>query len=141
MQILLKLKIFIIFLFFGFLSLSFSQDKIDINKATVEELEKLPGIGPKIAQNIIEYREKNGPFKSIEELLKVKGIGPKKLKLLKRYLEIEKETSYSTNLTTSKENQNGLEIYYYKDEKGIIHYTQFPETVPPKYKNSLKKFQ
>lgn len=141
MQILLRLKIFIIFLFFGFLNLSFSQDKIDINRATVEELEKLPGVGPKIAQNIIKYREENGPFKSLEELLKIKGIGPKKLKLLKKYLKIEKETSYLTDLTTSKENQNDLEIYYYKDEKGIIHYTQFPETIPEKYKDSLKKLK
>jgi len=128
--------IFILLFFVPFYSFSFN--KIDINQATVEDLEKLPGIGPKIAKNIIEYREKNGPFKSIEELLKVKGIGPKKLEQIKKYLKI-KENINSPNV--SKEQEKSLGIYYYKDEKGIIHYTQFPETVPGKYKNSLKKLE
>ncbi len=51
---------------------------VNINKATNFELEALPGIGPAIAQRIVEYRKKNGYFKSKEELLKVSGIGPKK---------------------------------------------------------------
>jgi len=104
--------IFILILFIPFYSFPFN--KIDINQATAEELEKLPGIGPKIAKNIIEYREKNGPFKSIEELLKVKGVGPKKLEQLKKYLKI-KENISSSNI--SKEQEKSLEIYYYKDEK------------------------
>jgi len=128
--------IFILLLFIPFYSFSFN--KIDINQATAEELEKLPGVGPKIAKNIIEYREKNGPFKAIEELLKVKGIGPKKLEQLKKYLKIKENIN---SLNVSKEQEKSLEIYYYKDEKGIIHYTQFPETVPEKYKNSLKKLE
>ncbi len=109
-----------------------SQDKIDLNKATVEELEKLPGIGPKIAENIVEYRKKFGPFRSIQELLEVKGIGTKRLKILKKYLKIE---------DTFKESQNGFPIYYYKDENGVVHYTQFPETVPERYRNSLRRFR
>lgn len=129
----------ILFLFIPFNI--FSGNKIDINHATIEELEKLPGIGPKIARNIVEYREKNGAFKTLEELLKVKGIGPKKLELLKKYLEIKKERFSSTSLVTSEGNQSTLGIYYYKDERGIIHYTQFPETVPEKYKDSLKKLE
>jgi competence protein ComEA len=132
-------SIFIVILFLLIPSYSFSTNKIDINQATVEELEKLPGIGPKIAKNIVEYREKNGPFRSIEELLKVKGIGPKKLEQIKKYLNINKEKTNSPDI--SKEQEKSLEIYYYKDEKGIIHYTQFPETVPEKYKNSLKKLK
>jgi competence protein ComEA len=132
-------SIFIVILFLLIPSYSFSTNKIDINQATVEELEKLPGIGPKIAKNIVEYREKNGPFRSIEELLKVKGIGPKKLEQIKKYLKINKEKTNSPDI--SKEQEKSLEIYYYKDEKGIIHYTQFPETVPEKYKNSLKKLE
>jgi len=124
--------LFLIFLFINFLfSLLYSQNKIDLNKATIEELENLPGIGPKIAKNIVEYREKFGPFRSIEELLEVKGIGTKRLKRLKKYLKVDKEL-------TSEENSG---IYYYKDEKGIIHYTQFPETVPEKYKSSLKEIK
>lgn len=53
--------------------------KININKATVEELSTLKYIGAEYAQKIVEYREKNGPFKKIEDILMVDGIGPKTL--------------------------------------------------------------
>ncbi|MCS6844906.1 MAG: helix-hairpin-helix domain-containing protein [Caldilineales bacterium] len=49
--------------------------RLDINRATAAELEALPAIGPKTAQAIVEYRQANGPFRSVEDLLKVKGIG------------------------------------------------------------------
>jgi competence protein ComEA len=50
--------------------------RIDINLADAALLETLPGVGPTIAQRIIEYREMNGPFVSIEGIQEVKGIGP-----------------------------------------------------------------
>ena len=48
---------------------------VDINTATAEELETLDGIGPVMAQRIIDYRKKYGPFSSVDELLNVSGIG------------------------------------------------------------------
>jgi competence protein ComEA len=49
---------------------------ININTATAAQLETLPRIGPAMAQRIVEYREANGPFKTIEEIQNVPGIGP-----------------------------------------------------------------
>jgi competence protein ComEA len=54
-----------------------SSKLININKAGVDELVKLPRIGPKIASRIIDFRKKNGNFKKIEDLMKVTGIGEK----------------------------------------------------------------
>jgi competence protein ComEA len=50
---------------------------ININTATSAELEALPGIGPKVAARIVEYRKTKGPFKKIEELMNVQGVGEK----------------------------------------------------------------
>jgi competence protein ComEA len=53
-----------------------SGDLIDINTATLEELESLPGIGSATAEKIIEFRDQNGPFQQIEDIMNVSGIGP-----------------------------------------------------------------
>jgi competence protein ComEA len=65
------------------------SDPININTASQAELESLPGIGPVIAQRIIDYRKKNGPFKRKEDIQKVKGIGPKTFADLKDKITIE----------------------------------------------------
>ena len=52
---------------------------VDLNRAGAEELERLPGIGPALAQRILDYRRGRGDFRSVTELLRVPGIGPKKL--------------------------------------------------------------
>ena len=62
--------------------------QIAVNSAAAPQLERLPGIGPVLAQRIVEYRELNGPFQSIEDLLEVEGIGPIKLESLARYLVV-----------------------------------------------------
>jgi len=62
---------------------------ISINTASVEELDTLPGIGPQIAQAILEYRQMYGKFASPEDLLFVPGIGPKKLAAIRPHIKIE----------------------------------------------------
>ena len=54
-------------------------DKISLNQANVQQLQTLNGVGEKKAQAIVEYRQKNGGFKTVDELVNVKGIGPKLL--------------------------------------------------------------
>ena len=50
---------------------------VDLNRATAEELQALPGIGPALAQRVVAWRTAHGPFRSVEELEKVPGIGSK----------------------------------------------------------------
>jgi competence protein ComEA len=52
------------------------EELVDINSASLEELDKLPGIGPTTAEKILEYREVIGPFARIEDIMNVSGIGP-----------------------------------------------------------------
>ncbi len=56
---------------------------VNVNKANTEELIKVRGIGPVMAKRIIEYRDKNGMFKSIDDLTLVQGIGGNKLQRIK----------------------------------------------------------
>ena len=63
--------------------------KINLNKATAAELSQLKGIGMKYAERIVEFRDKNGPFKQVEDLLKVQGIGPKTLEKNKDRIIVE----------------------------------------------------
>ena len=57
--------------------------KLDLNQASAEELQLLPGIGEKLSQAIVEYREQNGPFESVDALTRVPGIGEKKLEAVR----------------------------------------------------------
>jgi competence protein ComEA len=67
------------------------ENPIDINKAPVSELVKINGIGNAKAQAIVEYREKNGSFKSVDELTMVQGIGEKTLERLRPQVTVGSE--------------------------------------------------
>ncbi len=62
---------------------------IGINSASIKDLEALPGIGPKLAGRIVEYRNLNGPFKAIDELRNVDGIEEKKLEHIKPFINLD----------------------------------------------------
>ncbi len=61
---------------------------VNLNTADASALESLPGIGPATAKRILEYREKNGPFKKLEDIMNVKGIGEKAFLRLRPQLTI-----------------------------------------------------
>ncbi|MDW8138113.1 MAG: ComEA family DNA-binding protein [Bacteroidota bacterium] len=62
---------------------------ISVNRASAAQLERLPGIGPKLAAAIVAYREQHGPFRRVEDLLRVRGIGPKKLAQIRDWITVE----------------------------------------------------
>lgn len=64
------------------------SDLININTASVEELDSLPGIGPTIAQRIVDYRDENGLFQSIEDIMNVSGVGPSTFDQIKDLITI-----------------------------------------------------
>jgi len=113
--------------------------KLDLNRVTISELESLPGIGKVLASRILKYRSSHGRFVDISELKNIKGIGEKKSNLLKKYLFVgselleEKQTLKSSSFSGKK-----FKVYYYIDENGTYHFTQFPERVPKKYKRTLR---
>ena len=87
-----KLVVLVIFVtLVGVISLYAGEvAKININTASAEELTQLKGIGPSHAAKIVEYREKNGPFKLPEEVIQVPGIGQKTFENNKDMILVEK---------------------------------------------------
>lgn len=68
-----------------------AEKSIEINKASADDFSRLPGIGKKTAEKIVEFRLTNGRYKKLSDLLKVKGIGNAKFNNLKKFLYIEPE--------------------------------------------------
>jgi competence protein ComEA len=66
--------------------------QVNLNTATVADLQGLPGVGAKVAARIVEYRQKQGPFKRIEELMNVQGIGEKSFLKLRPQLTVGVKT-------------------------------------------------
>jgi competence protein ComEA len=61
---------------------------IDLNTATADQLDGLPGVGPATAQAIVTYRTRHGRFRSVTELLEVPGIGPSKLEAIRSLVRV-----------------------------------------------------
>jgi competence protein ComEA len=62
--------------------------KVNLNTASVEQLTALPGVGPKLAARIVEYRQKSGTFRSTQELMNVQGIGEKNFAKIETWLSV-----------------------------------------------------
>ena len=62
--------------------------KVNLNTASVEQLTTLPGVGPKLAARIVEYRQKSGAFRSTQELINVQGIGEKSYAKIEAWLSV-----------------------------------------------------
>ena len=62
--------------------------KVNLNTASVEQLTTLPGVGPKLAARIVEYRQKSGTFRSTQELINVQGIGEKSFAKIEAWLSV-----------------------------------------------------
>jgi competence ComEA-like helix-hairpin-helix protein len=68
---------------------------VNINTATSEELQQVPGIGPVTAEKILQMRKSYGAFKSVDDLLAIKGIGKKRLDKMRKYLTVGKPAAVS----------------------------------------------
>jgi competence protein ComEA len=71
---------------------------VNVNTAGQEQLQLLPRVGPALAERIIEFRETNGPFKSVDELVAVKGIGETSLAKLAPFVTTSGETTLSAKV-------------------------------------------
>lgn len=74
--------------------------QVDLNQATVADLEALPGIGPKLAQRVIDHRDERGPFRSVDDLRQVRGIGRKKFDRLRPHVLVTNTRSLARHKGT-----------------------------------------
>lgn len=78
------------------------QGVVNINAAEASQLALLPRVGPSVAQRIVEFREKNGPFKSSEDLLLVRGIGERTFALIKPHVVTSGQTTLTTKVRAAR---------------------------------------
>lgn len=77
--------------------------RIDLNKATTEELQQLPDIGPARAKAIIDFREKSGPFRLVEDLLAVPGISKRRLAKIRPFVFVDEKGRAQASCSQRKE--------------------------------------
>lgn len=70
-----------------------NSERININSAGAEELQRLPGIGPAYAERIVAWREENGEFTSIDQLLEIRGIGERRLQQIRPLIKLKDDES------------------------------------------------
>src|SRR5712692_1202696 len=75
---------------------------VNLNTATSEELQQVPGIGPATAGKILQMRKTYGPFKSVDDLLAIRGLGPKRLEKMRKYLTVGKPAASKSPQPTTK---------------------------------------
>lgn len=75
---------------------------VNINTATSEELQQVPGIGPATAQKILKMRKSYGPFKSVDDLLAIRGLGEKRLDKMRKYLNVGKANPPKAGASSAK---------------------------------------
>ncbi|MFO0814547.1 MAG: helix-hairpin-helix domain-containing protein [Gemmatales bacterium] len=73
--------------------LSLAPGSLDLNAASVSELRQLPGVGPQLAQRIVEHRQQHGPFQKIDDLKAVHGIGPATVERMKQFVLVSQHGS------------------------------------------------
>jgi competence protein ComEA len=84
-----------LFFLLVFASIAYAQKpsdvskRLDLNKATAEELDTLPEVGPKLAKAIVAFRQKSGPFRRVEDLLAVPGISKRRLEKIRSHVYVE----------------------------------------------------
>ena len=88
------------------LSVEQVEGKVNINTATEAQIALLPGIGPKLATEVVNYRTNNGGFKTIEDIKKVSGVGDKKFEKIKDFVVLEGEKKIKSTKPSKGEKES-----------------------------------
>lgn len=101
-----RVSLFLALFFFAAMSLPANKKPppapINLNTATSEELQLVPGIGPVTAEKILQMRKSYGAFKGVDDLRAIRGIGPKRLEKMRKYLTVGKTPSQSKPPSAAK---------------------------------------
>lgn len=78
-------------------------EPLDLNRATVEELQQLPEVGPATARAIIRFRERNGGFRRVEELLAIRGISRRRFDLIRPHVVVKSDPAPAPSVANDRE--------------------------------------